>query len=54
MSAPTPDRDGLRAAREYATWHLGYPDWADAIIGAYLDPDAADERLRREKGRFNG
>lgn len=44
-SSPEPDVDGLGAARRYAGWHLGDPSWANLIIAAYLDPDAAHSRL---------
>jgi hypothetical protein len=45
-----PDENGLRAARAVAGWHLGYPSWADKLIGAYLNPEVALENLRREQG----
>ena len=47
MSAPDPE--GQRVAREYARWHLGYSEWADSIIYAYLNPEKAAERLREAK-----
>jgi hypothetical protein len=43
------DPRGLRVARRYARWHIGDPYWADAILDAYLNPDAAEEQLRRER-----
>lgn len=42
--------DGLSAARACAQWHLGDPDWADSIINAYLNPEAARELLHEEMG----
>lgn len=43
-----PESDGLSAARAYAAWHLGYPDWADSIIDVYLNPAEAREALAIE------
>jgi hypothetical protein len=39
----------MAAARRFAGWHLGYSVWADSIIEAYENPDAADERIDRER-----
>lgn len=36
---------GLKAARAYAGWHLGYRSWADNIVNAYLNPQATWELL---------
>lgn len=44
-----PDRKGLEAARAVARWELGYPDWADRLIGAYLDPERALRILEANK-----
>lgn len=44
-----PDAKGLAAARAVAGWHLGYREWADQLIDAYLNPEAAMETLRKEK-----
>lgn len=44
-----PDSEGLQAARKVARWHLGDPDWANLLIGAYLQPGPALERLRADK-----
>lgn len=40
--------EGLQVARAYARWHLGYSDWADTILYAYLNPAKARERLSEE------
>lgn len=42
--------DGLRVARQYAMWYLGDPNWADAIIDAYLNPERVREILLAEMG----
>lgn len=43
------DREGRRVARRVALWHIGDPEWADTIIDAYLNPNAARKRLEQEK-----
>lgn len=43
------DPAGLQAAREYAHWHLGYSQWADDLLYAYLNPETATARLKAEK-----
>ena len=43
-----PDEAGLYAARRKAGWELGYPGWADSIIDAYLNPEAANKRMDAE------
>lgn len=43
------DAEGMRAARAVAQWHLGYTSWADLIVNAYLNPEAAMVTLEREK-----
>jgi hypothetical protein len=49
-----PDHDRrMAAARQYATWYLGTPSWADSIIAAYLNPEAALEAVRRGKARYD-
>lgn len=45
-----PNAEGLRAARAYAGWHLGYRSWADNIINAYLNPGAAMNQIRDQRG----
>ena len=42
--------DRMLVARRCAAWYLGSPSWADKLIGAYLDPAATAELLRREMG----
>lgn len=39
----------MRAARDFAAWHIGDPSWADAIIDAYKRPVRAAEFLAAEK-----
>lgn len=39
----------LEAARAYAAWHIGHPDWADSIIDAYMHPERALEELAADK-----
>jgi hypothetical protein len=43
-----PDEAGIAAARRYAGWELGDSYWANRIIRAYLDPDAANARMDAE------
>lgn len=43
-----PDEAGLKAARRYAGWELGYTGWADSIIDAYLNPKAANKRMNEK------
>lgn len=45
MTQNKPDPEGLAAARRLAGWELGYTAWADKIIEAYLNPEAAHARL---------
>lgn len=40
---------GMKAAREYAQWHIGHANWADRIIHAYRNPEQAIADLREEK-----
>lgn len=42
---------GLKAARKYATWYLGDPNWADNILHAYLNPERTLARLQSEQER---
>lgn len=42
------DTVGMQAARAYAQWHLGYPEWADQIIHAYEHPYETLEILRSD------
>jgi hypothetical protein len=49
-AAAEPDAEGMRVARAVAQWHLGYGYWAEKLVGAYLNPEAAEASLRREKG----
>lgn len=39
---------GLAAARALAGWELGSESWASLLIEAYLNPEAAEARLREE------
>lgn len=43
-----PDRNALIVARRVAQYHIGDPDWADLIVGAYLNPDAAQASLQAD------
>lgn len=45
-----PDKEGLRVARRLSRWHLGYGDWADTLIYAYLNPETAEKALMLEMG----
>lgn len=47
----TVHEDGMKAARAYAGWYLGYPSWADNIINAYLNPQKAMDELERAQER---
>jgi hypothetical protein len=38
----------LAVAQQIAAWELGDGSWADLIVAAYLNPEAADARLARE------
>lgn len=40
----------LAQARAVAEWELGDGSWADVIVTAYLNPEAAAAELTREKG----
>lgn len=44
------DPVGLQAARAVSSWELGYPDWADKLIRAYLNPELARRELAIERG----
>lgn len=39
------DHDGMVVARRVARFHIGDPEWAPLIVGAYLDPDRAQRAL---------
>lgn len=43
------DPAGVAAARAVAGWYLGYRSWADDLLDAYLNPEAALELLKKEK-----
>jgi hypothetical protein len=47
---PTPNPDGLSAARAVAGWELGDPGWANVLIRAYLNPAEAMTKLEADKG----
>lgn len=49
MSDDTIDPKGLDAARRYATWHLGHPEWADNILEAYFNPDTTNHQIDKEQ-----
>ncbi len=38
------------AARRRAQWELGYEEWADVIIGAFMDPHTDYVNLKKERG----
>jgi hypothetical protein len=42
----------MRAARRYATWYLGYPEWADNILHAYNNPEAAMKQIDGDKAQY--
>lgn len=42
----------MKAAREYAGWHLGHPSWADNIVNAYLDPAMARAQVRASRAQY--
>lgn len=44
-----PNERGLRAARAVSQWHIGFEDWADMLIDAYLNPDEALAALKKDK-----
>lgn len=45
-----PDHDErMEAARNRARWELGDPTWAGVIVGAYLNPEADAEALKKEE-----
>ena len=35
------EMDSVEITRCYCAWHLGYRDWADTIIGVYLNAEKA-------------
>lgn len=39
------DHDGMVVALRVAQFHIGDPEWAPLIVGAYLDPDRAQRAL---------
>lgn len=41
MSDPIKHQEGMKAARLFAEWNIGGRSWADGIIWAYLNPEAA-------------
>jgi hypothetical protein len=43
------ERDALIVARRVARWHIGDPSWADLIVNAYLNPDAAMAQLQADQ-----
>ena len=47
------NEEGLKAARRFAQWHLGYPSWADQVIYAYLNPDDANYELDIEQEGYD-
>jgi hypothetical protein len=44
-----PNQRGLLAARAASRWYLGDSSWAEILINAYLNPDAALAAVRNEK-----
>lgn len=44
------DQTALSAAREYARWHLGDPEWADILLSVYRDPAGAMRMLADDQG----
>lgn len=52
-AATSPEQAGIQAARAYCGWYLGDKSWADNIIDAYLNPEAATKRLRAAKANFD-
>ena len=45
---PTDHEERMAAARRAAQWHLGDAAYADMIVEAYRDPDAAQDYMDRE------
>lgn len=45
---PADHEERMSAARRVAQWRLGDGAWADEIVEAYRDPDAAHEYMDRE------
>lgn len=39
---PKDHKQRLVLARQFAQWYLGYPDWADMILEAYMQPSTVD------------
>ena len=48
MSENIANEEGLKAARAFAQWHLGYPSWGDSIVDAYLNPERTMRVLKEE------
>lgn len=48
----TENEEGLKAAREFAQWHLGDPYWGDVLIDAYLNPERTMRVLEEERSRY--
>lgn len=42
------DAKALGIARRYARWEIGSSGWADLILWAYFNPDAAEKYLDGE------
>ena len=49
LDVPRDHNERMRAARRVSHWYLGYSDWADMLVGAYMNPVDALEALRRDK-----
>lgn len=49
LKLPDDHQKRMAVARRRAEWELGDGYWADAIIGAYLYPDADTHSLAYEK-----
>lgn len=47
------DEDGMRAAEQWAQWHLGSRDWAHLIIRAYMNPEAALAEVKEAKAKYD-
>jgi hypothetical protein len=43
----------MEAARRYATWYLGYPEWADNLINAYNNPKDTHKQLDADEAQFD-
>ena len=42
LALPEDHEARISVARRVAQWHLGDPEWADAILSAYFAPTVAD------------